>query len=127
MKSAILKQLKPFLNHIVDEADYLIRDSANISYSEFEKNETLKRSFVRALEVIGEAAKNIPNDFRKKHPQIPWKDIAGLRDILIHRYFGINYKMVWDVIKNQVPDLKIKIQSILKEMEMDEDSPEPPT
>jgi uncharacterized protein with HEPN domain len=110
----MLKQLEPFLIHILDEINYLV-STADISYSEFKRNETLKRSFVRALEVIGEATKNIPDDFRKKHPQIPWKKMAGLRDILIHHYFGINYKMVWDVVKNQVPDLKTNIQSILEE------------
>jgi uncharacterized protein with HEPN domain len=123
MTSSTLKQLKPFLNHILDEANYLIRHSANISYSRFFENETLKRSFVRSLEVIGEAVKNIPDDFRDEYPDIPWKDMAGLRDILIHRYFGINYKMVWDIVKNQVSDIKTKIQSILNEMEKPDESP----
>jgi uncharacterized protein with HEPN domain len=117
MKSAMLKQLKPFLNHILEEADYLLSESANIDYSEFTKNATLKRSFVRALEVIGEAAKNIPEEFREKHQKIRWKDMAGLRDVLIHRYFGINYNMVWDIVKNQVPGLKSNIQETLMEIE----------
>ena len=117
MKSAMLKQLKPFLNHILEEAEYLLSESANIDYSEFTKNATLKRSFVRALEVIGEAAKNIPEEFREKHQKIRWKDMAGLRDVLIHRYFGINYNMVWDIVKNQVPELKSNIQETLKEIE----------
>ena len=117
MKSAMLKQLKPFLNHILEEADYLLSESANIDYSEFTKNATLKRSFVRALEVIGEAAKNIPDEFREKHQKIRWKDMAGLRDVLIHRYFGINYNMVWDIVKNQVPGLKSNIQETLMEIE----------
>lgn len=116
MKSVMSKQLKPFLSHILDEVDYLTDNSADISYSDFENNETLKRSFVRALEVIGEAVKSVPDDFREKYPQIPWKKMSGLRDVLIHRYFGINYILVWDVIKNQVPDLKINIQSILEEI-----------
>jgi uncharacterized protein with HEPN domain len=113
----MLKQLKPFLNHILEEADYLLSESANIDYSEFTKNATLKRSFVRALEVIGEAAKNIPEEFREKHQKIRWKDMAGLRDVLIHRYFGINYNMVWDIVKNQVPGLKSNIQETLMEIE----------
>jgi len=70
----MLKQLKPFLKHILDEADYLLDESANIDYSEFSKNATLKRSFVRALEVIGKAAKNIPDEYREKHQKIRWKD-----------------------------------------------------
>jgi uncharacterized protein with HEPN domain len=114
------KQLKLFIGHILVEADYLVCESANISYSEFEKSATLKRSFVRALEVIGEAAKNIPDDFRQKHPGIRWKDMAGLRDILIHRYFGINYNMVWDVVKNQIPELKRNIKVIMEKIEQNE-------
>lgn len=99
--SDTLKQLKPFLNHILDEIDYLLMDSADISYEKFSGSETLKRSFVRALEVIGEAVKSIPDEFRAEYSEIPWKKMAGLRDVLIHHYFGINYMMVWDVIKNQ--------------------------
>jgi uncharacterized protein with HEPN domain len=114
------KQLKPFIGHILEESDYLLCESANISFSEFEKNAALKRSFVRSLEVIGEAAKNIPDDFRQKHPGIRWKDMAGLRDILIHRYFGINYNLVWDVVKNQIPELKRNIKVIIEEIEQKE-------
>ncbi len=113
----MLKQLEPFLKHILEEADYLIDESANIDYSEFSKNATLKRSFVRALEVVGEAAKNIPDEYRGKYKKIRWKDMAGLRDVLIHHYFGINYNMVWDVVKNQIPDLKDNIREILMEIE----------
>jgi uncharacterized protein with HEPN domain len=125
MKSNTLKQLKPFLEHILGETDYLIDQSANLSYPGFEKSETLKRSFVRALEVIGEAAKNIPDDFRENYLQVAWKEMAGLRDILIHRYFGINYRMVWDVTINKIPDLKSNIQSILREMEEEQHSGQP--
>ena len=123
MKFDTLKQLKPFLDHILEGTAYLISNSTKISYREFEKNETFKRSFVRSLEVIGEATKNIPGEFRKKYPLIPWKDLAGLRDILIHRYFGINYRMVWDIVKNQVPVLEEKIRSILTAMDLDGDPP----
>lgn len=112
-----MKQLKPFLYHILEEINYLLMDSAKISYPEFVENGTLKRSFVRALEVIGEAAKSIPDEFRAKYPEVPWKKMAGLRDVLVHHYFGINYNMVWDVIKNQIPDLKPNIQGILEEIE----------
>lgn len=115
--SDTLKQLKPYLNHILDEIEYLLMDSAGVSYEDFLENKTLKRSFVRALEVIGEATKSIPEEFRAEYSEIPWKKMSGLRDVLIHHYFGINYIMVWDVIKNQIPDLKVRIQAILEEIE----------
>ena len=65
------------------------------------------------LRLSAEAVKNLPSSFRKSHQDLPWAKIAGMRDVLIHHYFGVNYKMVWDVVKNQVPDLKIKISRLL--------------
>ena len=81
------------------------------------KNETLKRAFLRSLEVVGEATKNISMDFREKYPQIKWRELAGLRDKLIHQYFGVNWNRVWDVIKNWIPEIKEDIERILNEIE----------
>ncbi len=108
-----MKNYKAYLEHILDEADYLMRSSAGMEYSVFIEDETLKRSFVRSLEVIGEAVKNLPRDFKEAHGEVEWKKVAGMRDILIHHYFGVDYKMVWDVVMNQVPDLKEKIKKAL--------------
>ena len=69
---------------------------------------------MKRLEVIGEAVKNIPDDFKEEYPDIPWKKIAGMRDILIHQYFGINLKRVWKTIKEDLPQLKAKITQIAK-------------
>ncbi|HUX98115.1 MAG TPA: DUF86 domain-containing protein [Candidatus Deferrimicrobium sp.] len=110
------KKMTPFLRHIITEADYLLEKSKDLEFEVFINNETLKRSFVRSLEVIGEAAKNLFKDFRKKYAHIKWEKIVWLRDILIHQYFGIDYKTVWDIIKNQVPFLKEQIETILKEI-----------
>ena len=73
------------------------------------------RAFVRSLEVIGEAVKKIPSDFKEKHTEIPWKEIAGMRDKLIHEYFGVNYKIVWKTVQLEIPRLMEKIENILKE------------
>ncbi len=111
-----MKPPEIFLSHIKDEIDYLSQNSIKLGYEKFINDETLKRSFVRALEVIGEATKNLSDDFRQKYPQVQWKEIAGLRDILIHHYFGVDYKSVWDVVKNKIPRIKEQIENILNEI-----------
>jgi uncharacterized protein with HEPN domain len=76
-------------------------------------DETLRRAFVRSLEIIGEAAKKVPDTFRSQHPNIEWRAMAGMRDRLIHDYFGVDYELVWDVVKNRIPELRGQISSIL--------------
>ncbi|MBW9222615.1 DUF86 domain-containing protein [Methanothermococcus sp. SCGC AD-155-C09] len=66
------------------------------------KDENLKRAFVRSFEIIGEASKNISDDVRDKYRHIPWKEISGLRDILIHKYFGVDYRNIWKIIKENI-------------------------
>ena len=112
-----MKQDEVFIRHILDEIDFLIDSSKGLEYEVLIKDETLKRAFVRSLEVIGEATKNISSQFRQKHPDIEWRELAGLRDKLIHRYFGVQWEIVWDVVKNQIPELKERIERILKELE----------
>lgn len=108
---------RDYLLHILDETRYIIEASDNLAKEEFYNNETLKRSFVRSLEVMGEATKNLPEDFRAKYPQIPWRRMAGMRDKLIHDYFGIDYDVVWDVVKTQIDNLNFEITKIINELE----------
>ncbi len=110
-----MKSDREFLKHILDEILFVTGETKGMTFSSFMKNETLKRACTRSLEIIGEAVKNLSSDFRKKHKNIEWKKIAGMRDKIIHFYFGVNWDIVWDVIENQLPDLKSKIKDLLKE------------
>ena len=103
-----------FLQHILDEINYLSNESRVLTYEKLIENETLKRSFARSIEIIGEAIKNISEKLRKKYNTIEWKKIAGMRDVLIHHYFGVDYNVMWDVVKKRLPDLKVEIENILK-------------
>jgi uncharacterized protein with HEPN domain len=104
---------RDYLRHILVEADYLIARSAGLSYDVFAADETLRRAFVRSLEIIGEAAKKVPDDYRAKHPTVEWRAIAGMRDRLIHNYFAVDFELVWDVVQTRVPALRAQIAAIL--------------
>ena len=69
---------------------------------------------VRNLEIIGEAAKNISEELKDKYPKMPWKDLAGLRDKLIHHYFGVNFDVVWNIVKEELPEVLLQVEGILK-------------
>jgi uncharacterized protein with HEPN domain len=105
---------RDYLRHILIEADYLIGRSEGMSFEAFSADETLRRAFVRSLEIIGEATKKVPDDFRATHPTVEWRAMAGMRDVLIHDYFGVDFELVWDVVRNRVPQLRGQIASILE-------------
>ena len=106
--------LLDFLKHIEHECGFLVRVTGGKNRDEIFNDEILSRAIVRSLEIIGEAVKKLDDEFRSNHPDIEWKKIAGTRDIMIHHYFGIDYDIVWDVIKEKIPPLHQYIKTIIE-------------
>jgi uncharacterized protein with HEPN domain len=104
---------RDYLKHMLAEAEYLVAHSADLARDAFLADETLQRAFVRSLEIIGEAAKKVPDDFRRAHPNIEWRAMAGMRDRLIHDYFGVDLELVWDVVHSKVPELRAELVRML--------------
>jgi uncharacterized protein with HEPN domain len=105
-----------YLKHILDECEYINSViTPELEKSEFLENETLKRAVTRILEIIGEATKKISADLKYQWKSISWKNMAGMRDRLIHDYMGVNYSIVWDVVKNKIPELNEQIARVIEE------------
>lgn len=101
-----------FIEDIIEAIKNIEEFSKNLDKGKFSKDKLRHSAIVRQLEIIGEAVKNIPDAFRKKYPKIPWKDIAGFRDILSHAYFGVNLDRVWNIIEIDLPNLKEEMSKI---------------
>ena len=110
------RDYRDYINDILEECNYLIKRSKNLTFSEFEENEDLRRAFIRSLEIIGESTKKLPVELKKKYNNIPWKEISGMGDKLIHDYFGVDYEIIWNTIIKEIPLLKIEIEKILKDL-----------
>ena len=106
---------RDYLRHILVEADYLLAQSVGLTRERFLSDETLRRAFVRSLEIVGEPAKKVPEEFRARYPTVEWRAMAGMRDRLIHDYFGVDYELVWDVVQNRIPGLRRQVASMIDE------------
>jgi len=106
-----------FVEDILDAMNKAEALLAGVSYSQFESDYRINFAVVRALEIIGEATKRLPDDLRQRYPDIPWKGMAGMRDRIIHGYDDVDLEIVWDVVKRDIPQIKPKIEGILEDYE----------
>ena len=103
-----------FLRHMLDECEFIIRTTANKTQDAIVADSILNRAVVRSLEIIGEAAKRLEDDFKTKYVQVDWREMARMRDKLIHHYFGIDYDVVFNTITNDIPELCDELKRIIE-------------
>jgi uncharacterized protein with HEPN domain len=112
-----MTQPREYLDHLGDIRDAVGKARqfvAGMSYEQFAADEKTAFAVVRCLEIVGEAARKIPVAVRTRYPHVPWREMAGMRDVLIHDYFGVNLRVVWNTVQNDLPPLKPQIPRALR-------------
>ncbi|MEW5760911.1 MAG: DUF86 domain-containing protein [Candidatus Thermoplasmatota archaeon] len=112
----MIRDIRLYLQDILESIQAIEEYTNHLTSDEFCSNRQVQDAVIRRIEIIGEAVKNIQDDIRNKYSDIPWKKIAGMRDVFIHEYFGVKLQRLWEVVKRDLPDLKQKIILIMKEI-----------
>ncbi|WP_445474194.1 HepT-like ribonuclease domain-containing protein [Methanococcoides methylutens] len=111
-----MKDPEVFIRHILDSIEKIEAFTYNKTEDDFFSDVQLQDATIRRIEIIGEASKNIPEEFKRQYQEIPWSEMARTRDKLIHGYFGVDLELTWDIIAHDLPELKTKIEQILEEL-----------
>lgn len=112
-----MKEDKIYLLHIRDAIESIEKFVGDFNFEKFSKDDLTQSAAIRQMEIIGEAVRQLSSNLKRQYTEIPWKDIVGMRDKLIHDYFGVDERRVWETIKRDLPKLKKKIQEMLKNLE----------
>jgi len=111
-----------FIEDILDAITWIEEFTKDMDFTQFQADEKTKTAVVKKLEIIGEAAKNIPKAIRAQQKQLPWPDMAKMRDKLSHEYFGVRYDIVWKVIIDKLPGIKQGIEKLLNDLKASEEN-----
>jgi len=110
------RQSLDYLNDIIEAMEKAEAFSRDMSQEDFLTDEKTIYATVRAIEIVGEASKNIPKHVREKYPDLPWRQMSGMRDKLIHAYFGVDAAVIWKTVKEDIPKIKISLDRVIREM-----------
>ncbi len=112
------RDYKLFLRDTIEAMESIEDFLGDMTLNEFKKDDKTSSAIIRKFEIIGEATRNLPENLKNNHTEIPWKGMSGMRDRLIHAYFGIDYELVWQTIKKDIPELKPRLTKILEEFQL---------
>lgn len=105
-----------YIQDILDSINAIEEFTKGMDFEEFARDRKTSFAVIRGLEIIGEAAKSIPKSIRNRYPAVPWRDMAAMRDKVIHEYFGVNLKVIWKTAKEDIPPLQLLIDNLLKDL-----------
>lgn len=108
-----MRDYKLYFKDILDAFESIEKFVEDMSFENFKEDDKTTSAVIRKFEIIGEVTKQIPDKIKQKYSEVPWKEMAGMRDRLIHFYFGVDYNLVWATIKNRIPQVKSMIKKII--------------
>jgi uncharacterized protein with HEPN domain len=111
-----MRDQKLYLTDVLAAIESIERFIEGMSFEDFQQDDKTASAVIRKFEIIGEASRNISDNVKQRHPEVPWREMAGMRDRLIHGYFGVDYNLVWSTIKNRLPIARQMIQKISMEI-----------
>lgn len=114
-KRSMSRSHKLYIDDILGAIVRIEKYTGKITFEKFSKDSLVQDAVIRNLEIIGEAVKRLPPEIKKRHPDVEWKKIAGIRNIIAHEYFGVSVEIIWDVVRNRVPGLKASMREIKAE------------